>query len=174
MTLKRRLPKLMLLCGMVGPAFGAPSLCGSDEQVFFNCLMKGSAKRVSLCGSRSLDRDKGYLQYRFGRPGAIELEFPKERLGSPRQFRFAHYVRYQVDRTELGFENGGYQYVLYDDYEGEQKPARRERGVSVTGSGAASKIVDLVCGDSITSRLNALEAAVPCDADNNLNMGSCR
>ena len=172
MAMKRVALRWLVLWGMVGPAMGA-SLCGSDEEVFFDCPLKGSAKRVSLCGSRPLTSDSGYLQYRFGRPGAIELEFPRERAGSPRQFQLTHYIRPQVDRSELAFSNGGYRYALYDDYDGEQKPARRERGISVTGPGDTGKTVDLVCGNVSASRLAALATVVPCDPDNALNMGGC-
>lgn len=162
MTAKRAALQLLLLGGMVGSALGA-TLCGPDEQAFFDCQLKGSAKQLSLCGSRSLTQDSAYLQYRFGRLGALELEFPRERVGSLRQFHLAHYIRPQVDRTELEFSNGGYRYTLFDDYDGEQKPARRSRGISVTGPGDTAKTVDLVCGTGGVSHLNTLEKVVPYD-----------
>src|ERR1044071_2779627 len=60
------------------------SLCARTEQIIFSCLTKRSgssspttpAKIVSLCASRDLDKERGYLQYRYGLPGKVELEFP--------------------------------------------------------------------------------------------------
>ena len=57
----------------------ADTLCQKDEVTFFNCEIKGSAKVASLCGSPQLDAHRGYVQYRFGRVGKIELTFPQER-----------------------------------------------------------------------------------------------
>jgi hypothetical protein len=163
---------LLLLYGISGPV-AAASLCDAAEQVLFDCAIRGSTKRVSLCGSQPLSRDAGYLQYRFGRPGRVELAFPQVRSGSLQQFRWAHYLRPRVDRTEIGFENGGYRYSLYDDYQGDVKPIRRERGIAVTGPGEPSTSTDLVCVGPVTSKLGSLASVVPCDADSALNLGSC-
>src|SRR6266480_5829555 len=52
------------------------SLCTKDERVVFSCPVKRPAKIVSVCASKDLTSEHGYLQYRFGLPGKIELEFP--------------------------------------------------------------------------------------------------
>jgi hypothetical protein len=44
-----------------------------------------------------VDKEHGYLQYRYGRPGKIELEFPKSGMGTQQMFQCTHYMRYQVD-----------------------------------------------------------------------------
>lgn len=107
------------------------SLCTSDEKVIFSCTLK-SSRIVSLCSSRELTKDAGYLQYRFGLPGKIELEFPKEREKSQQAFKYSHYFRAQVDLTEISFTSDGYQYSIFDDYNGEERPARTAQGVKVT------------------------------------------
>jgi hypothetical protein len=53
------------------------SLCTKDERIIFSCPVKRPAKIVSVCASKDLTSDRGYLQYRFGLPGKIELEFPQ-------------------------------------------------------------------------------------------------
>jgi hypothetical protein len=111
------------------------TLCQPDEQVIFSCDLKGSGKYVSLCGSKNLTREEGYLQYRFGRPGAVELEFPKDKDSTKKQFTYDHYFRALVDRTNISFVNGGYTYTVFDDYEGDVKPEIREAGVKVERSG---------------------------------------
>ena len=147
----------------------ATSLCRAEEQLFFTCQVTGSSKLISLCGSKSLDARRGYLQYRFGKPGAVELQFPRDRANTQRVFRYAHYFRAQVDRTEVTFDNEGYRYVVFDYYEGDMKPAVRESGVRVRRHGAAAKETELTCDGKPTSKLSSLESIVPRDSDNPLN-----
>ena len=108
------------------------SLCGSDEKIIFSCTIKENAKTVSLCSSREFTKDRGYLQYRFGRPGKVELEFPKSREKTQQAFKYSHYFRAQVDFTQISFNSAGYQYSIVDDYNGEERPARSVQGVTVT------------------------------------------
>lgn len=145
------------------------SLCRAAEQTIFSCSVTGSPKFFSLCGSRSLDARRGYLQYRFGKPGAVELQFPRDRANAQRVFRYAHYFRAQVDRTEVTFDNEGYRYVVFDYYEGDIKPAVRESGVRVRRHGATTKETELTCDGKPTSKLGSLESIVPRDNDNPLN-----
>ncbi len=91
----------------------AKSLCAEGEQIVFSCQLKRATKIVSLCASLDLDKERGYLQYRFGVPGRIELQFPRERQRAQQNFRYAHYFRYQVDMTEIGFRIDGYQYSIF-------------------------------------------------------------
>jgi hypothetical protein len=113
------------------------------------------------------------LQYRFGRAGEIELEFPKGRQNTKGMFRYAHYIRPRVDRSEVTFENDGYEYALFDYYEGEGGPAASEKGVRVTSPGNKPKEVVLRCLGAATSNLGALSEVIPCDKENPLNMGEC-
>lgn len=108
------------------------SLCASGEKVIFSCTIKQNSKIVSLCSSPELTKDKGYLQYRFGLPGKIELEFPKTREQTQQAFKYTHYFRAQVDLTEISFASDGYQYSIFDDYNGEEPRARTAQGVKVT------------------------------------------
>jgi hypothetical protein len=132
------------------------SLCAKTEHIIFSCLtkrpgsgagatsLKTPAKTVSLCASRDLTKEQGYLQYRYGLPGKVELEFPSSRTGTQQQFQYTHYMRYQVDLTEINFEIDGYQYQIFDDYNGEEKPRISTEGVSVTAPGK-SKEVSFIC-----------------------------
>ena len=128
------------------------SLCAKSEHIIFSCATRRSgvsvsrspAKIVSLCASRVLDKEQGYLQYRYGLPGKVELEFPSSRTGTQRKFQYTHYMRYQVDLTEINFEIDGYQYQIFDDYNGEEKPRISTEGVSVTAPGKP-KEVSFIC-----------------------------
>jgi hypothetical protein len=117
------------------PSLQPNSHCTTDEHIIFNCTVKRSGKIVSLCSSKGLTREKGYLQYRFGLTGKVELEYPKTRIGTQEKFHYTHYFRYQVDLTEINFNIDGYEYQIFDTYNGEEKPTISEEGVSVTAPG---------------------------------------
>lgn len=143
-----------LLVGLflvAGPS-GADTLCAANEKVVFSCGVARS-KMVSVCRAPDSGQDGGSLAYRFGRAERLELVFPSSKKASFVQFRFAHYFWSQVDRTELNFTIGEAEYSVYDDFEGEEKPATTTRGARVTTSG---KTYDLPCiGSSLRSCSNS-------------------
>jgi hypothetical protein len=145
------------------------SLCHADEQIIFNCPIAKVTKLVSLCGSKTLDNRRGYLQYRFGRPGAVELQFPRERANTQLAFRYAHYFRAQVDRTEITFDNQDYRYTIFDDYEGDVKPPTREAGITISHHDVTGKEVQMACANKPTIHLGRLATIIPRDNDNPLN-----
>lgn len=108
------------------------TLCEQTEKIVFSCVIANSGKTVSLCSSKEFTKQKGYLQYRYGVPGKIELEFPSQRDQTQKAFKYSHYFRAQVDTTDISFVNGDTEYSVFDDYNGEQKPAQHEQGVKVT------------------------------------------
>jgi hypothetical protein len=144
------------------------SLCAKTEHIIFSCLtkpgrassLKSPSKIVSLCASRDLTKDQGYLQYRYGLPGKVELEFPSSHTGTQQQFKYTHYMRYQVDLTEIDFEIAGYQYQIFDDYNGEEKPRISTEGVSVTAPGK-SKEVSFVCRTKVKADYSMLDEVFP-------------
>jgi hypothetical protein len=121
------------------------TLCGNGERVIFSCMLRQKAKVVSLCASKDVTNEKGYLQYRFGRPGKIELEFPKDRTNTQQQFEYSHYFRARVDLTEINFTVDGVSYSVFDDYQGEEKPEVSEQGVAINWPGTSKKEVRLRC-----------------------------
>ncbi|HEU4870772.1 MAG TPA: hypothetical protein VFT08_07985 [Pyrinomonadaceae bacterium] len=110
----------------------AGSLCEQTEKIVFSCPIVNTKKTVSLCSSKELTKEKGYLQYRYGVPGKIELEFPSKREQTQSAFKYSHYFRAQFDMTDISFVNGDTEYSVFDDYNGEQKPVRHEQGVKIT------------------------------------------
>ena len=116
------------------------SLCAKDERIIFSCPIKRPARIVSVCASQDLTSDRGYLQYRFGLPEKVELEFPKDLKDSQKKFQYSHYFRARVDLTEISFTINGYEYQVTDDYNGEEKPAQTIQGVSVTAPGKPNEV----------------------------------
>jgi hypothetical protein len=98
-----------------------------------------------MCASKDLTNEKGYLQYRFGLPEKIELEFPKDREHTQQQFEYSHYFRARVDLTEINFTVDGVSYSVFDDYQGEEKPAVSEQGVAINWPGTNKKEVRYLC-----------------------------
>jgi hypothetical protein len=143
-----------------GQALQPNSLCARDERIIFSCPVKKPAKIVSLCASKNLSADQGYLQYRFGLPGKVELEFPSDRTGTQQKFQYTHYFRAQVDLTEISFSNNGYEYQITDDYNGEEKPAQSIQGVMVTAPGKP-KEVSLACRTKPKADYSDLQAVLP-------------
>ena len=142
------------------PALQANTLCAKNERVIFSCPIRKSAKIVSVCASRDLTSEKGYLQYRFGLPGKIELEFPKERTGTQQKFEYNHSFRALVDLTEINFSVDGVNYSVFDDYQGEEKPAFSEQGVAINWPGTGKKEVRLTCRTKPKADLGDLQAVL--------------
>jgi hypothetical protein len=113
-------------------AMQSSSLCTKGEKVVFSCALKSSTKIVSLCSSPQLTKTDGYLQYRFGVPGQIELEYPKDRAKPEKSFHYNHYFRAQVDLTEISFTNNGFTYTVFNNFNGEEKLAISEEGLTVS------------------------------------------
>jgi hypothetical protein len=136
------------------------SLCARDERVIFSCAVKRPAKIVSICASKDLTSERGYLQYRFGVPGKVELEYPSDRHGTQQKFQYSHYFRARFDMTSINFTIDGYEYSVFDDYNGEEKPTQSQQGVSVTAPGKP-KEVSFVCRTKPKADYSDLQAVLP-------------
>lgn len=154
----------LIVMGQPSSQTAPSSLCAANEQIIFNCSLKKPAKMVSLCASRDLSKTRGYLQYRFGVPGKIELEFPKDRQRTQQAFRYKHYFRAQVDMTSISFSVADYEYSVFDDYNGEEKPAISQQGVTVSPT-AGGKDVTLVCRERAKANFGQLQEILPNEPD---------
>jgi hypothetical protein len=126
----------------------------------WGCETEKERKLASICSSKDLDKSRGYVQYRFGRPGQVELEFPKERAGSQSLFRYSRYTRPLVTMLKLEFVNNGFTYAISDDFNDEEKPSRRDTIITVTPSGTNARETILRCRPPVTGSLMKLEDVV--------------
>jgi hypothetical protein len=148
--------------GVAALAVAAPaSLCGGDEATYFECALP-DGKKLAVCGALP-ER----LQYRFGRPGAIELAHPAAANDGPRTFVIARYHRYRTDRLTLRFEREGVSYTVFDD----QEDGRGRGGVQVKTADA--RVHERVCVGAVDSHLGELVGVVACDRDSALSGGRC-
>jgi hypothetical protein len=143
-------------------AVKSKSLCQANEQTIWSCTTTKN-KIASVCGSKDLAEDKGYLQYRFGSLGKIELEFPKERKESQKAFKYLRYTRPLVTMLTLSFETGGVVYEIHDDDNSEEKPAIRVASIDIKDG---AKELSIVCKQPTTGSLMKLEDFVPRDEEN--------
>ncbi|MEL1266187.1 hypothetical protein [Pseudoxanthomonas putridarboris] len=94
-------------------------LCKESESPVFSFRIERSTKIASICkGARD-----SYLVYRFGRPGRVELQYPKDlNLGSWKLFKFSGYSRgggIQNDAMgdyTLKFSNGNVEYTAFQEW----------------------------------------------------------
>lgn len=95
------------------------SLCTDKEEVLFRFKMENSDKFLSICLSKE---QPDYIVYRFGTKDKIELEYPKDKADSWNKFTYSYYLRgggaenEGMDMNYLTFENGGYEYRIYQEY----------------------------------------------------------
>lgn len=120
-----------------------PSLCAANEQILWNCTVKGSGKMASLCASDPVTSDAGYVQYRFGTAAQVELSFPQERNHSQQQFTYSRYTRPLETALEVRFTNQDVNYALTSENNQEEEPAIRRSSIDVTN--ASGKSVSINC-----------------------------
>lgn len=145
-----------------------PHLCGNNEQVIFSCSMKSSKKILSVCSSKSLNDENSYLQYRFGKSGKVEFQFPDDRSNSIKQFKQTHYFRAKVDRRELIFQNKDVQYSVFSSFEGEESPPIKEAGVIVQKGSSERSWKTLQCASKFVDHLEKLDNVVVNDPNSDL------
>ena len=141
------------------------TLCAKTERVIFACVLRRPAKIVSVCASKDLTRDTGYVQYRFGSPAKIELEYPKDRTGTQQKFEYTHYMRALVDLNEISFSIDGVDYSVVDDYNGEEKPAQSIEGITINWPGTEKKEVRYACRTKPKADYSDLQAVLPTDSN---------
>ncbi|MCX7514334.1 hypothetical protein [Frateuria sp. STR12] len=139
----------------------ASGLCRAGETTYFSCPT-ARHKTIALCGGLP-----GALQYRYGTASKVELAYPQDAAEGPQKLGYAHYARYQAERTEVGFSRADVDYAVFDYTE----QGRRSAGVRVAGADGAEH--EVICAGAIDGRLEPLGKDLRCDADSALNGGQC-
>jgi hypothetical protein len=96
--------------GVPVASWSGPTLCQPGENVVESCV--AGARTVSLCASGTISATEGYLQYRIGKPGALELEFPATRQHPRGLFTYNMGIQ---GNSGVAFKNDGFEYTLFDD-----------------------------------------------------------
>lgn len=137
------------------------SLCEPNEQIVFSCTMQKSARLLSICTSKQIDAKNRYVQYRFGLPGKVELEFPTERTDTQSAFGYSRYTRPLVTFLVLRFESNGYKYSLHQDSNAEEKPSVNSSYLNITPPDVNAKEIEMACREPVKGSLMLLEDVIP-------------
>jgi len=137
---------LGLWAGLGGVATaGAEPLCPADARVFFACGVKGG-KRVAICGDADPAAAGARVVYRFGKPGAVELERVLRGAGAPGPAFFAEDTHAASISLAVGFDVGDVRTTVYDQ---ETLGTASQNGAGVLvelGRGsAAARTVSIPC-----------------------------
>jgi hypothetical protein len=136
------------------------SLCASTDTVIFSCELTNK-KTISLC----LEAGSKNVRYRAGTAKKLELEIVSEPTQKPK-FLYAHYFRAQVDRSTFRFVNADTTYILFSNFDGEEKPTISKAGVKILLKGTEK---EMACQRSRTMNFGDLDDW-PCDTENELGV----
>jgi hypothetical protein len=139
----------------------AASLCAANETPLFQCRV--GRKMAAVCGGRSGGRT--YAQYRFGRPGALELTYPNSRNGSG-TLRRASIPFSGGGEAQFHFTSGNHQYVVFSrtvrtSFGAGGNNPEFSAGVTVRRNGRVLRTLGCSDGDSANVDLGAAERFIP-------------
>jgi len=88
------------------------TLCQDNEDIYFNAQLE-NGKIASLCAYQHYSPDTGYVKYRYGDVGSVELEFPSDKK-PPRGRFLTYHVRLgtNVQGHWVFFYINDYRYLL--------------------------------------------------------------
>ena len=101
----------LISLSLASPTLVAETLCTQQETVEFNCST--GKKLISVCASKDLSTDKGYLQYRFGPKGAKEIQVPDAKNHPNPLVKSGTLSVTDGEGAYLRFLKGDFRYVVY-------------------------------------------------------------
>ncbi|WP_175003628.1 hypothetical protein [Burkholderia lata] len=87
------------------------TLCQPHEEIYISCPVGG--KLVSLCASGNISPNNGYVQYRYGLPERVELQFPKNPNPPGKEMTISDISAGNLNFIHIKFRTGVYDYVIY-------------------------------------------------------------
>lgn len=147
---------LFIALSSSGSLFAAPipTHCSENEDVHFNCLIKGTNKIASVCGTILSDKKNKlkYIQYRFGHINKVEFNFPATTMAKDQINRFHANGGITADKSlrhrELSFKNGLWNYRLsYFEEEISTNHKTQESAIQVWKSNEREKVKTLTCAN---------------------------
>ncbi|MBO8173346.1 MAG: hypothetical protein H0Z33_15865 [Bacillaceae bacterium] len=120
------------------------NLCVDHEKVLLSFKLADTPKTLSVCISKT---QPDYIVYRFGTKDKIELEFPENKVDSWSKFTYSYYLRgggqgnEGMDLNYLTFENGRYEYQIYEEYIARDNMTYA--GIKITDKQATNKVTEI-------------------------------
>ncbi|QIG80464.1 hypothetical protein [Stakelama tenebrarum] len=137
-------------------ALGPIGLCAAQEQAIFQCT--SGMRVIAICADSA--PAQGYVQYRYGQPGNIELQHPAAPQGSG-TLAYATTAYSGGGEAQISFSRGRYTYVVYSrtvrtGFGPEGNAPEFSAGVTVLRDG--TPIVRKSCDRPETARLDVAAA----------------
>lgn len=137
---------LLVIFSFTSTVFAIDTHCSSHETIIFSC--NTGKKIASVCASKNLSSSLGYMQYRFGKKGAIESKIPETTNTHPSKYTNGNTIMYSGGGgAYLRFIKGQYGYVMY----GGMGRGWEKDGVAVEKNGAV--ILNLPCKGNVSSEI---------------------
>lgn len=89
------------------------TLCYPFEEIYFSC--HAAKKIVSICASGNISPKNGYVKYRFGSVGNIELEYPEASNPPLDNFHISASKNKKTRHINIKFKSGDYIYHVYEN-----------------------------------------------------------
>lgn len=140
----------------VATAGDGRSLCAAEESVVFSCTLSGTKHFASLCASRSVGDQTGYVYFAQGPSGHAGYVFPSDKSAPAGRFKRSHLgFGGGSGGFAYSFEDAGRKHIVYS-ISGEQ--GLEDQGVIVAANDAAKADSALACekGSVIESEDDAL------------------
>jgi hypothetical protein len=139
---------IAMFCTISASAYAASTLCLSAEENVFSCHT-ATKKMISVCASKDLAPDRGYLQYRFGSPDKVEVVVPADRSVVPANSALSGTLVFSGGGGDyLRFKAGDYDYVVYTAI---GKGWGEKDGVAIEKNG--KRLSHVSCKDEPVSKL---------------------
>ena len=87
------------------------TLCSAEEDIYFSCPLTGG-KTVSVCAQGNDKPTAGYVQYRYGVPGKIEMLYPQKSVPPKGKFFVVDASEGSVNLNNIKFKKGPYTYLV--------------------------------------------------------------
>ena len=118
------------------------NLCEPGETVWFGAAVDGTEEMVSLCGMPPAAGAPGWVEFRKGKPGAIDLRYPAERAGSTRP---------RTTYLKIEFTRDGLAYAILEFFEADRTPpssvsfrvSRKSDGTEISSSALRMRTPEL-------------------------------
>ena len=145
-------------------ATSARSLCTAAEITLFHCPVS-RGRQIAICASGTPGAPDARAQYRFGRPGHVELSYPADAATGPQELLTSQYGRPGVDRLTIHFETPAAEYYVSDWTEAGEPSIK---GVDVTPKQPGVKGVHVACTGPVTADHSQIAARLRCDRESAL------
>ena len=143
--------------GTAAPVVINGTLCAAGEDARFSCAAK-NGKVISICASPDLSATTGSIQYRFGRPGAVELSYPADPATGRTALTWNTQNHASSQSFNVVFQNGGFTYTVYDQ---DTMGSASQNGSGILIEKPSAEPISIACTGPTILNIDSLEKILP-------------